>query len=66
MMSDTNSPQKSKRKGNYKAVPGRPPGRKNNKTLELEAATRKAVADIDDAFKGDAHAFLQAVYKNLE
>jgi len=53
-----------KRKGNYKPGPGRPPGRKNNKTLALEEAARKAAADIDGAFEGDAHAFLQAVYKN--
>jgi hypothetical protein len=63
-MSDAISLQKTKRKGNYKAGPGRPPGSKNKKTLEMEAATRKAVADIDGAFEGDAHAFLQAVYKN--
>ena len=63
-MSDTISPPKPNRKGNYKAGPGRPPGCKNNKTLELEAVKQKAVADIDGAFVGDAHAFLQAVYKN--
>ncbi len=56
--------QKPKRKGNYKAGPGRPPGRKNNKTLALEEAARKAAAQIDGAFEGDAHAFLQAVYRN--
>jgi hypothetical protein len=55
---------KPKRKGNYKPGPGRPPGRKNNKTLVLEEAARKAAADIDGAFDGDAHAFLQAVYRN--
>lgn len=55
---------KPKRKGNYKAGPGRPPGSKNKKTLEMEAVMRKAVAGIDGAFEGDAHAFLQAVYKN--
>jgi hypothetical protein len=55
---------KPKRKGNYKAGPGRPPGSKNKKTLELEEATQQAVATIDGAFEGDAHAFLQAVYKN--
>ena len=53
-----------KRKGNYKPGPGRPPGRKNNKTLALEEAARKAAAQIDGAFEGDAHAFLQAVYRN--
>jgi hypothetical protein len=55
---------KPKRKGNYKPGPGRPPGRKNNKTLALEEAARQAAAEIDRAFEGDAHAFLQAVYKN--
>ena len=53
-----------KRKGNYKAGPGRPPGSKNKKTLAMEEAARRAVAEIDEAFDGDAHAFLQAVYKN--
>jgi len=53
-----------KRTGKYKAGPGRPPGRKNNKTLQLENAARKAAASIDEAFEGDAHAFLQAVYRN--
>ncbi|CTQ63500.1 hypothetical protein [Roseibium album] len=53
-----------KRNGNYKPGPGRPPGRKNNKTLALEEAARKAAADIENAFEGDAHAFLQAVYRN--
>ena len=53
-----------KRTGNYKPGPGRPPGRKNNRTLELEAATRKAAAGIDGSFEGDAHAFLASVYKN--
>jgi hypothetical protein len=57
---------KPKRKGNYKAGPGRPPGSKNKKTLAMEAAAQKAVAEIDGAFDGDAHAFLQAVYKNPE
>lgn len=55
-----------KRKGNYKAGPGRPPGRKNNATLALEEAAHKAAAEIDGAFEGDAHAFLQAVYRNPE
>ena len=53
-----------KRRGNYKAGPGRPPGRKNNKTLALEEAARRAAESIDGAFDGDAHAFLQAVYRN--
>ncbi len=49
-----------------KAGPRRPPGRKNNKTLALEEAARKAAEGIDGAFDGDAHAFLQAVYRNPE
>ncbi len=32
----------------------------------MEEAARKAAAQIDGAFEGDAHAFLQAVYKPLE
>ena len=53
-----------KRRGNYKPGPGRPKGRKNNRMLELEAAARAAAAAIDEAFEGDAHAFLVAVYCN--
>jgi len=53
-----------KRTGNYKAGPGRPPGRKNNRTLELEAAADRALEQIVGAFDGDAHAFLSWVYKN--
>lgn len=52
------------RTGNYKPGPGRPPGRKNDKTLALEAAARKAAASVSEGFEGDAHAFLQAVYRN--
>ncbi len=63
-MTDTAAPPKAKRQGNYKAGPGRPPGRKNNKTLALEEATRQAAASIDGAFEGDAHAFLTAVYRD--
>ena len=62
----TASKTTTKRKGNYKPGPGRPPGRKNNKTLALEEAVRKAAANIDGIFNGDAHAFLQAVYRNPE
>lgn len=50
--------------GNYKPGPGHPPGRKNNNTLALEEAAGKAMANIDDAFDGDAHAFLQTVYRD--
>ncbi len=63
-MTDTAAPPKPKRKGNYKAGPGRPPGSKNKKTLALEEATRQAAASIDGAFEGDAHAFLTAVYRD--
>jgi hypothetical protein len=63
-MTDTAAPPKAKRKGAYSAGPGRPPGRKNNKTLALEEATRKAAASIDGSFEGDAHAFLAAVYRD--
>jgi hypothetical protein len=65
-MSDKPIKNQLKRKGNYKAGPGRPPGSKNKKTLALETATRQAAASIDNAFEGDAHAFLEAVYKNPE
>ncbi len=63
-MTDTAAPPKPKRKGNYKAGPGRPPGSKNKKTLALEEAARQAAASIDGAFEGDAHAFLTAVYRD--
>lgn len=63
-MDATIPPPKSKRKGNYKAGPGRPQGRKNNKTIALEEAARQAATAIDNAFEGDAHAFLQAVYRS--
>jgi hypothetical protein len=47
---------------------GRPPGAKNRRTEEREAATAEAAAQIEqalgDAFQGDAHALLMAVYKN--
>ena len=54
----------SKREGNYRAGPGRPPGRKNNRTLQLEEAARAAVASLAETFDGDAHAFVASVYKN--
>ncbi len=63
-MTDAAAPPKPKRKGNYKAGPGRPPGSKNKKTLALEEAARQAAASIDGAFVGDAHAFLTAVYRD--
>lgn len=63
-MKMTTNKSTTKRKGNYKPGPGRPPGRKNNKTLALEAALQEASTSIDGAFEGDAHAFLKAVYQN--
>ena len=63
-MPDAFSLANPKRTGNYKPGPGRPPGRKNDRTLALEVAARKAATSIGDAFKGDAHDFLQAVYRN--
>lgn len=53
-----------KRRGNYKAGPGRPKGSRNKATLAVEAAARQAAASIDAVFEGDAHAFLAAVYRN--
>jgi antitoxin component of RelBE/YafQ-DinJ toxin-antitoxin module len=48
---------------------GRQPGVKNKRTLEREAALAKAAAEIegvlgDQAFDGDAHMMLMAVYKD--
>ena len=63
-MADPLLTTKLKRAGNYRPGPGRPPGRKNNRTLELEEAARRAMASLSDAFEGDAHAFLASVYKN--
>ena len=50
---------------------GRKPGSKNKRTLEIEQATEGAAEMIAralglDAFEGDAHSFLMAVYKNLK
>lgn len=48
--------------------PGRPKGAKNVRTKAVEAAVQVAAAVlaevIPDAFEGDAHAFLMAVYKD--
>lgn len=44
--------------------PGRPPGRKNNKTLLLQAAAQQAIESLESPFEGDAHAFLAWIYKN--
>jgi len=57
---------KPKRQGNYKAGTGRPKGSKNKRTLALEAAAREAMEGVEGVFEGDAHAFLQSVYKNPE
>ena len=51
-----------------KKTGGRQKGSRNKRTQEREEATAQAVAligeAIPDAFAGDAHAFLVAVYKN--
>ncbi len=44
-MTDPIPSAKPKCKGNYKAGPGRPPGRENNATLAMEEAARKAVRE---------------------
>ena len=62
-MTDTASLTMPKRRGNYKAGPGRPPSSKNKRTRALEAAVLQVADSIDGAFEGDAHAFLQAVYR---
>ena len=54
----------AKRTGNYKAGPGRHPGRKNNRTLEIEKAVLQVALQLNEPFEGDAHAFLATVYKN--
>lgn len=61
-----NNQKRAKRQGNYKPGPGRPKGSKNKRTIALHEAAQKAVASIDGAFDGDAHAFLQSVYRNPE
>lgn len=48
---------------------GRQMGARNKRTLEREAAVAKAAAKIegilgDEAFDGDAHALLMAIYKD--
>ena len=47
---------------------GRPPGSRNKRTLQAEAAAQATAAAIAAAlpagFEGDAHALLMAVYKN--
>ena len=51
-----------------KKTGGRQKGSRNKRTQEREEATAQAIAligeAIPDAFAGDAHAFLVAVYKN--
>ena len=51
-----------------KRGPGRPRGAKNKRTAEREQAMREAAAKVEavlpDAFDGDAHALLIAVYKD--
>jgi hypothetical protein len=47
---------------------GRPPGSRNRRTLQAEAAAQATAAAIaaalPAAFEGDAHALLMALYKN--
>ena len=47
---------------------GRPPGGKNQRTREVEAAMKVVAAQfveaVPDVFQGDGVAFLQTVYKN--
>lgn len=47
---------------------GRPPGSPNKRTAAIKAAVAQAAerlaAEIPDAFVGDAHAFLMAIYKD--
>lgn len=47
---------------------GRPPGAKNKRTAEREQQMARAAQAVemalDDAFDGDAHALLMAVYKD--
>ena len=47
---------------------GRQKGTRNKRTLQHEAQMKAAAAQlsaaIPDAFEGDAHAFLMAIYKN--
>ena len=47
---------------------GRPPGSPNKRTTDIKQAVAKAAqrleAEIPDAFVGDAHAFLVAIYKS--
>jgi hypothetical protein len=54
--------------GKGKPGPGRPHGSKNKRTLEREASMQAAAqtiaAMIPDAFPGDAHALLVAIYKD--
>lgn len=55
--------------GGKRAGAGRKTGAKNRRTRELEKAQAKAAKKIEralgkDAFKGDAHALLQSVYKD--
>src|SRR5262245_51155781 len=62
-------PQRFIKMGRRTGLPvGRPPGAKNKRTKEREAAIQAAAAHlegtIDGAFTGDAHTFLIAVYKD--
>jgi hypothetical protein len=54
-----------------KKTGGRVKGTKNKRTLQLEGAGREAIQLVTEAlgeraFKGDAHALLASVYKNMD
>ena len=55
-------------RGGLRPGAGRPKGTANRHTVEREQAVREAAEMIGqvipDAFEGDAHAYLMAVYKN--
>ena len=49
---------------------GRPPGAKSKRTRKREEDIQAAAAAIEgllpDVFKGDSHAFLMSIYKNVQ
>lgn len=54
--------------GGYRPGAGRPKGSRNARTLDRERRIQEAAEVLDsilpDAFKGDAHSYLMAVYKD--
>lgn len=55
-------------RGGLRAGAGRPAGTKSKRTVEREAAVKEVAERLSevmpDAFQGDAHALLMAVYKD--